>query len=543
MSCHCYCGIDLPAPCGDEACKRACGWNGGGGAVSGGGFNLQQQMAITGASAIGNALGNAIGNALRGDPAADAARREAARRQAEWEAEQRRLAEEARRKKFEADRKELLQGLKNPSGEELRLKDMSAGNNGVDFERRVLEDRARREALARMKGKPDEDWCKLHLIGLKRPTRPLSDVGSQFASMVARYRGNVREWDSRCGGPSAQPGYADEDFGEGSASNASAGGELQLKPMQAAAPAPESGIAAAQAPAEDAPLQMKDLSAPPEPALLSKPLPAAEQKNPEPPPAARQDPAAAEPPSTQAQSAPAPESASEPAAQSIEDDKDSARAEFEQRRNLPAGPKPPTAPAPTQTAAGTAEKASQPSAPPGAKAPGHAPPRKPTPAAADSAAVAAVKTSSRGDSSAPAPRSGLSRRQEKALDCAVSEVYGQAEGMGEEGRGLARQLRQDLRAILADLRAQPPSGTQDAHKIFSSGRDYIAKDKERQEQLIVKVLVQRDEKTGELHIDVQSSALRGAHPEQTAQNLIYLDAKGTVIRKEVSPAAEACLSR
>jgi hypothetical protein len=30
-SCTCYCGIRLAAPCGDNDCKRACGWSGGGG--------------------------------------------------------------------------------------------------------------------------------------------------------------------------------------------------------------------------------------------------------------------------------------------------------------------------------------------------------------------------------------------------------------------------------------------------------------------------------------------------------------------------------
>lgn len=35
--CGCYCGVVLRPPCGDDACKRACGWTGPGNSGSSGG--------------------------------------------------------------------------------------------------------------------------------------------------------------------------------------------------------------------------------------------------------------------------------------------------------------------------------------------------------------------------------------------------------------------------------------------------------------------------------------------------------------------------
>ena len=127
------------------------------------------------------------------------------------------------------------------------------------------------------------------------------------------------------------------------------------------------------------------------------------------------------------------------------------------------------------------------------------------------------------------------------FDCAVAQACRQADSIGTEGRALSRQLREDFRRVLAELRDVPPSGEADADKEFTGGPDHIAKDKAGERQVVVRVSVRRREKNGEVHLDVQSSITGNGVPEQASQNVIILDASGTVISKDVSGAAEACL--
>ncbi|MDE2290787.1 MAG: hypothetical protein KGL53_01785, partial [Elusimicrobia bacterium] len=55
--------------------------------------------------------------------------------------------------------------------------------------------------------------------------------------------------------------------------------------------------------------------------------------------------------------------------------------------------------------------------------------------------------------------------------------------------------------------------------------------------------VSRDEATGEVRLDVQSSLGPAGGPARESQALVVLDASGTVTRREVSPRAAACLAR
>jgi hypothetical protein len=105
VSCGCYCGVSVPAPCSDEDCKRACGWKppatGGNNPAGAAASGLQQPFFN-----LGVGIGQAIGKALVGDPAEEAQRaaeREFARQQAEEEARLR-AAEEARKRQEQYDR-------------------------------------------------------------------------------------------------------------------------------------------------------------------------------------------------------------------------------------------------------------------------------------------------------------------------------------------------------------------------------------------------------------------------------------------------------
>lgn len=113
--CGCYCGIYLPAPCSDDACKQACGWRGG-----------------TSSSPAAPAY----------DYEAERQRQEA-ERQRLWEAEQQRqrevqeqqrLEEEAakqRQVEFEQNKENALKSIKGITEDELGLKGTDTG--GLDL--------------------------------------------------------------------------------------------------------------------------------------------------------------------------------------------------------------------------------------------------------------------------------------------------------------------------------------------------------------------------------------------------------------------------
>ena len=131
--------------------------------------------------------------------------------------------------------------------------------------------------------------------------------------------------------------------------------------------------------------------------------------------------------------------------------------------------------------------------------------------------------------------------REKAAQCAVGDALRGVEGAGPQGKALAGEIRQELGKVLAELRSKPLSGVDGEVKVFTSGRDYAVKDASGESQVLVKVAVQRDEKSGEVHIDAMTSVSGPGRPETTEQNIIFVDASGNALQKELSPAASACL--
>lgn len=209
-------------------------------------------------SAIGAQLGQALGNAiLQGIRNAEIERRQAASR---WEAERARRAAEERRlelerqKAFEDKKSKILDQMGGAS-ERLAMKDddddakaRAASLDAAQARRFELihEDEMdeRWKALAKLKGSPDENWCRMRIM-MPFPTRPVQDPLDQYPRMVRRYDEQKRAWDKRCGGPSTKPGY--HDFSEEMAS---------LKPSSAAgrpAPGGKTPAEAASAPAPAAP--------------------------------------------------------------------------------------------------------------------------------------------------------------------------------------------------------------------------------------------------------------------------------------------------
>jgi hypothetical protein len=142
---------------------------------------------------------------------------------------------------------------------------------------------------------------------------------------------------------------------------------------------------------------------------------------------------------------------------------------------------------------------------------------------------------------APSPADAAAGRREKAFGCALAEAARDAEARGPEGKALAAEVREDLRRVLEELKAQPPSGREGDSRVFTSGKDYLVKDPSGEGQTVVRVTVVRDEKTGDLSVDVMSSVGGEGRPEAASQNIIQLDPAGNVKAQETSPAAQACL--
>jgi hypothetical protein len=131
----------------------------------------------------------------------------------------------------------------------------------------------------------------------------------------------------------------------------------------------------------------------------------------------------------------------------------------------------------------------------------------------------------------------------KVLDCAMAAVYARFQELGPRGAELARGLRSEVEAVLADLRAKPPSGAAGAATSVSVGRDGADAGVGGEAQLVASVLFTRDEASGELRLSVQHSVSAPGAPERAGQVLVSLDRSGRLLEFEGTPEAEACLGR
>ncbi|MBI3299431.1 MAG: hypothetical protein HYZ75_14790 [Elusimicrobia bacterium] len=167
--------------------------------------------ASSGGAAPGAALGQAIGAGIVEMYRQGAAKQKIVAEQLRLQQvrdEESRLKKEAERKvKFDAEKNGLLDKM-GGGPQTLALKDdegePAQAELGLARDQHNQDSAERRAALGRLKGKPEETWCKLHLPqALLMPERPIHDVGERYAGMMSAFEENRAEWDERCGGPSA----------------------------------------------------------------------------------------------------------------------------------------------------------------------------------------------------------------------------------------------------------------------------------------------------------------------------------------------------
>jgi hypothetical protein len=161
-ACVCYCGIHLRPPCGEEACKRACGWKEpSSGAIPGGGA----------AGAIGGAISSSITNAIN---------------QAREQERQRAIQEQQR---ILQQNRQMMHSLDEMSRENVRQADELLRN--ATEQARQLDDRARQETLSTLKGVPETE-SELTLkpatdfFGI--PASPRNDASSPVDASVVDLR-------------------------------------------------------------------------------------------------------------------------------------------------------------------------------------------------------------------------------------------------------------------------------------------------------------------------------------------------------------------
>ncbi|MCX5786634.1 MAG: hypothetical protein NTX59_13215 [Elusimicrobia bacterium] len=145
--------------------------------------------------------------------------------------------EEARHRKLEADKEELLGDMNGVSRDSLTFKNADstelAFKDGDDVpKQRCLTPAARRKLDSLRRQQAEEDmtqrhelldkmtgaqrsWCRFHLTSILYPSRPIVMIKDDYAAKLAAYYRNKRRWDKRCGGPSAlSDSSADAEYAE-----------------------------------------------------------------------------------------------------------------------------------------------------------------------------------------------------------------------------------------------------------------------------------------------------------------------------------------
>jgi hypothetical protein len=482
----------------DEVCQGSCGGScgpcpdstgGGGSPVAGASQALQMETA--------GQAGYAIGTYLResGEAADQKAALERQRRAEQQAVADRQVSEVARQREIERRRlfgenkDKILQQL---GGESSAEADEAARERWLS--RMCQSDMTQRRAgLAALKGSPDETWCKLNLIHVRCPTRPLNDVAGQYPDMVERYIDWKTTWDKRCGGPSAAPGYRGFDAELRSTERPprpSAGSSTAQLPTMTPASAPVSAASPSERPAPppvlvkvgSEQLALKDDDVPPVPLRHSVPVTPFEQNK----AALGSDPA----PSSDSSAA------FEPAAHSVP-------------VNVPA----------TAMTATPASSGSPALNAPAAKAARQAPPSvsgsaKPS---KDSASVAAAAA-------------------RKVFDCAAKSFFAAAQDPSFE-----TDVRSEMRRALTQLADSPPSGRAGVQTGYTISRDKQVHSKAGDAQAIFEATFQRVEAKGEWRVDIQYALIRPGADSLEGQTIVAIDADGRIIPADAASGTKTCL--
>lgn len=190
-----------------RGCSYRCACSGGSSGSDAGtaGMNAGNALMYQTMQQLSFSLGQAIGASLRGGNDADRQRRQA-EEAALMEEELRRTREAGleRKRRFDADKQELLSGFKgasasgdlafkgiDPYAQELRFKEY----HERETQRRDVIVRVSREAVAALE-KSVRDWCKLHPV--LYPARSAYSDGKEYEEKLASYEARHKDWLDYC---------------------------------------------------------------------------------------------------------------------------------------------------------------------------------------------------------------------------------------------------------------------------------------------------------------------------------------------------------
>jgi len=149
------------------------------------------------------------------------------------------------------------------------------------------------------------------------------------------------------------------------------------------------------------------------------------------------------------------------------------------------------------------------------------------------------------EQSSPSRQTIVAGKQVKALSCAIEEIRGLTRGMGEERAYLRAGLKSFVNTLRVELN-KPCSGQSETINIQALSLSSLTEGaKEKEGDLQGSVLVTRDEKNCEVHLDVQhvSASRSSGQSYSEGQSIIHLDNTGAIIAAETPLGVEKCLSR
>lgn len=134
---------------------------------------------------------------------------------------------------------------------------------------------------------------------------------------------------------------------------------------------------------------------------------------------------------------------------------------------------------------------------------------------------------------------------QKALGCAMEEVYTRAESLGKAGNGFSKDLRKEMKRVFKEA-GKPVKDKNDVNVVnLTLDRQVSAGSGSAERQFIVEVAI-HSKGNGDVVVDVQSYFSKSANKkdkQENFQSIIFLNKDGEITMSENSAAIKACLSR
>ncbi|HUN55854.1 MAG TPA: hypothetical protein VMU29_11920 [Smithella sp.] len=138
----------------------------------------------------------------------------------------------------------------------------------------------------------------------------------------------------------------------------------------------------------------------------------------------------------------------------------------------------------------------------------------------------------------------LRKGWQKALGCAMQEVYGRAEALGKNGKNFSAELREEMTGVFNEA-GQPVQNKDDVNIVNFSMHREGQTGKSSFDQFAVNIVVGTHD-DGSIQISVESYLSKSAGKKDKhadLQSILIVDKHGKVIQSDVSKSVRKCLAR